>query len=899
MRARNRILGVLCGALALACASAPGASAVVVHTRGGQFLGVAPRPGVAPAAIPGSVAARRAEVIRTAGFPSNDLTYQGGPVLHSSDPYLIFWAPSGETISSSWQSLIERYFTDVASDSGQASNVYAVARQYTDGAGFADYHQAFNPAGQVVQDSDPYPARDSTNCGGSPLATCITDGQLQAEISSVIAANGLPSDGPTSGSEFPGGAPIYFVVLPTDVDVCFSDGSGTCATNQFCAYHSAYTDGANDVLYAAIPSVTLDNANDAKGCQWDGNPTVQEPNGSIADVALKYISHEDNETITDPLGSAWWNESTGNEDGDNCNDYQTNPGAFAPPLGGDAGSGTLYDQLIAGDQYYLQSEWSNGSANCEMRPESATINPRFSVPAGPRSAGSALSFDPSASTGTYPFSSETWNFGDGTATTFHAGRTLAAASHTYAASGDYTVTLTLVDSRGNLSTGSEEISVGASPTAAMSVAPTQLEEGSGAVSFDGTPSSDSGASITSYAWDFGDGATASGATATHTYATAGTYLVRLTVTDSLGAVDTATSTVTVLDELPVAAFSSGVPAPETGQSVSFDGSASSDPDGSITSYAWNFGDGHSGSGPTPSHTYRTAGAYTVTLTVTDSDGQTNSVSHQLTVTQAQPPRPVFDVNPAVPIPRQAIAFDGTPSTDPNGGIIAYAWDFGDGTTGTGANPSHAYLAPGTYTVHLTVVDQAGQLASVSEPVTVYAHPVATFAFSPTQPVEQTATAFTASSSIADPATRISAYAWNFGDGTTATGATPAHTYARAGTYSVTLTVTDGLGLTSSVSEVVTVGDGAPSAVASVLSGHPVKRRPVEFSGARSRDADDPIVSYLWHFGDGSSRTGKKVSHTFARAGLYRVSLTVRDSYGERATTTVTVRVSRTAGRPRR
>ncbi|MGH2881364.1 MAG: PKD domain-containing protein, partial [Solirubrobacteraceae bacterium] len=346
----------------------------------------------------------------------------------------------------------------MAADSTKATNVYAVGRQYTDATGFADHQQTFNSGTQVVQDTDPYPARDLSNCAGSPYTTCLTDGQLQSEISSEIAAAHLPSDGPSSASELPDAAPIYFVVLPSDVDVCFSDGSGSCASNYFCAYHSSYADGGDDVLYAAIPTVALDGAH-AKGCQWDGNSLVQEPNGSLGDVALKYISHEDNETITDPLGTAWWSDYTGYEDGDNCNDYGTNPNAFLPTLGGDAGAGSLYDQLIAGDQYYLQSEWSNGGSDCEMQPASGTMTPRFSVPAGPRSAGSALTFDPSTSTATYRFTSETWSFGDGT-TSFHAGRPLTTAIHTYAAPGDYPVTLTLVDNHGNLATTTEEISVG-------------------------------------------------------------------------------------------------------------------------------------------------------------------------------------------------------------------------------------------------------------------------------------------------------------------------------------------------------------------------------------------------------------------------------------------------------
>jgi hypothetical protein len=292
-----RILGAVWAALVLGCAFAPGASAVVVHSRTGQFLGVASRPG---AMISGSVSATSAASVLGASSSWKNLSYQGGPVLHSSDPYLIFWAPGAETIPSPWQSLIERYFTDVAADSARPTNVYALARQYTDSTGFADYQQRFDPASQVVQDGDPYPAPDAANCSASPYTTCLTDGQLQAEIASQIAADGLPSDGPTSAGELPGDAPVYFIVLPSDVDVCFADGSGTCASNDFCAYHSSFIDGATNVLYAAIPAVALSSPQDAKGCQWDGNSLVQEPNASIADVALKYISHEDNETITDP-----------------------------------------------------------------------------------------------------------------------------------------------------------------------------------------------------------------------------------------------------------------------------------------------------------------------------------------------------------------------------------------------------------------------------------------------------------------------------------------------------------------------------------------------------------------------------------------------------------------------
>src|SRR5262249_35724716 len=149
----------------------------------------------------------------------------------------------------------------------------------------------------------------------------------------------------------------------------------SCADNSFCGYHSSFSDHGNTVLYADIP--TLLAADAPKECQHDGNSLVQEPNGDqIGDVAIKYMSHEDNEAITDPLLNAWYNAATGNEISDTCNASsstlnlakESDPNAFEPTLGGSASSGTLFDQLINGDEYYTQSVWSNGALDCEMQP---------------------------------------------------------------------------------------------------------------------------------------------------------------------------------------------------------------------------------------------------------------------------------------------------------------------------------------------------------------------------------------------------------------------------------------------------------------------------------------------------------------------------------------------------
>ncbi|KNX39480.1 hypothetical protein VV01_13985 [Luteipulveratus halotolerans] len=154
-------------------------------------------------------------------------------------------------------------------------------------------------------------------------------------------------------------------------------------------------------------------------------------------------------------------------------------------------------------------------------------------------------------------------------------------------------------------------------------------------------------------------------------------------------------------------------------SATFDASASSDADGSVASYAWDFGDGSSGTGAKPSHTYAAAGTYTVRLTVTDDKGATGTLTKQVTVTAPpanQPPAAAFSSDAT----QLTVALDGSASTDADGSVASYAWDFGDGSSGTGAKPSHTYAAAGTYTVRLTVTDDKGATDSVSHDVTVQA-----------------------------------------------------------------------------------------------------------------------------------------------------------------------------------
>ncbi len=159
---------------------------------------------------------------------------------------------------------------------------------------------------------------------------------------------------------------------------------------------------------------------------------------------------------------------------------------------------------------------------------------------------------------------------------------------------------------------------------------------------------------------------------------------------------------------PVARFTYSPANPLVNQWITFDGRSSSDPDGTITSWQWDFGDGSTATGDRVTKRYSTAGIFTVTLTVTDNRGATASTSQPITVgTPNQPPVAAFTFSPTNPDPGATVTFDASASSDPDGTIVSYAWNFGDGGTGSGVSVTHVYAAAGTYTVTLTVTDDKG------------------------------------------------------------------------------------------------------------------------------------------------------------------------------------------------
>jgi len=245
-----------------------------------------------------------------------------------------------------------------------------------------------------------------------------------------------------------------------------------------------------------------------------------------------------------------------------------------------------------------------------------------------------------------------------------------------------------------------------------------------------------------------------------------------------------------------------------------------------------------------------------------------------------------------------VIFNASSSTDVGSGIASYAWDFGDGTTGTEMTENHTYATPRAYSVILTVTDFYGNTGYDS--VTIIANePVAPTAVITTVPTDPTGSApftvyFDAYESHPDSecefGCEIVSYAWDFGDGSSATGVTKSHTYSNIGTYTAILTVTDSNGKKGYDSKKIVVVK-APTAE---INTTPAPTGTVPFTvyfDAYGSASESGIVSYAWNFGDGSSGgTGITTNHTYTVVGTYTVILTITDSNGYEAYNSVDVTV---------
>ncbi|GAA1478315.1 hypothetical protein GCM10009623_27610 [Nocardioides aestuarii] len=294
-----------------------------------------------------------------------------------------------------------------------------------------------------------------------------------------------------------------------------------------------------------------------------------------------------------------------------------------------------------------------------------------------------------------------------------------------------------------------------------------------------------------------------------------------------------------------------------------------------------------------------AGTYTVRVRPVDVHNQigVERISTGITVTQPSnnPPVPSFTYT----CNQNVCTFDGRGSTDENTSSLTYSWSFGTQGTATGPLPTKTFTAPGSFPVTLTVRDEwqasatsAAQTVVIIEPSGNVA-PVPTFAQSCNG-----LTCSVSSAGTADPNTGDAiVYSWNWGDGTTAsTGSAPAaHVYATTGSYTITLTTTDGWGKSASTTRTVNLVEPAgntapvPQFTATCTSG-----TSCQFSSAGTVDAQGDAIRYAWTFGDGGTSTSASPSRTYATAGTYTVTLTTTDVWGRSGSLTKSVA---TAGTP--
>jgi large repetitive protein len=244
------------------------------------------------------------------------------------------------------------------------------------------------------------------------------------------------------------------------------------------------------------------------------------------------------------------------------------------------------------------------------------------------------------------------------------------------------------------------------------------------VFFDARSTADPAGVVTGYSWDFGNGQTTTGPTASQAFSTAGLFTVKLTVTDTLGRAITYSQPVTIgAGQPPVAAFTVSPTNPAVNEPVQFNASASRPAENrTIQSYEWAFGDGSTASGMTASRSYSQAGGFNVVLTVKDNAGKIGTASQSVTVGAGAVPTPVIAFSPNDPMPGTRVFFDASESTAPPGRtIVEYHWNLGDGNIQTtGVRTDHVYTAIGNYEVLLTVVDNTGARATFRRvvPVTI-------------------------------------------------------------------------------------------------------------------------------------------------------------------------------------
>lgn len=454
--------------------------------------------------------------------------------------------------------------------------------------------------------------------------------------------------------------------------------------------------------------------------------------------------------------------------------------------------------------------------------------------------------------------SYSWNFGDGNTSTE------INPVHTYTDTGSYDVTLVVFSENGCTDTITKPGYIQIRrPAITLNDLPQQ-----GCIPFAISPTAtiESTEPVTNYLWDFGDGTTSDLPKPAHTYTVAGVYTVSLIITTTTGCSDTVSMPEAVrVGEKPKASFSVDLIDVCAFQDIHFtDNSA-----GDIDQWLWQFGDGGSSISQNPSHSYMDTGYFSVTLIV-----RSNSCADTLklnNVVHIRPPIAEFAIN------RDCNNKFRIDFQDLSVGATGWSWDFGDGASSDQPSPIHTYSTAGTYTVTLTVTN--GVCDHVVQKSVQIIQEKASFIADNAGVCAGTTISFNQQNiNVAS----IAGWQWDFGDGfTSITQGAAFHKYDSAGTYTVSLIITDVLGCTDTSRLNVTLFGPSAEFSPSVSSVCFDQNAPVLFSDSSRSDGTHSIVKWIWNYGDGTidSTTSAPFTHLYTVAGTYNVSLTVADNNG--------------------
>ncbi|MEM2978920.1 MAG: PKD domain-containing protein [Methanomassiliicoccales archaeon] len=490
----------------------------------------------------------------------------------------------------------------------------------------------------------------------------------------------------------------------------------------------------------------------------------------------------------------------------------------------------------------------------------------------------------------------TWFFGDG----HHSYGVFS--SHIYVKNGSYIVTLRVTDRGGLTDYHNLTIEIDdAEPTAHFTVSPIIIYEGQDVLFNDSSISYPD--AIVSRVWEFGDGTILKNneTSVSHVFIKDGLYKINLTVTDIDGSKSTYSQEIVVHDLAPSAMFMVSSLKPLEKTSVTFTDLSTSYPD-AIVQWFWEFGDGTTSNDKNPVHVFVQNGTFTVKLTVQDSDGSQSSFSIDIEV-QDSMPIVSFSFEPITPLEGDVISF--TDYSTAHDGVIAWLWDFGDGTFSSERNPQHYYANNGTFSVRLTVTDGDGSLNSSVKQIIVLDTKPTIIALradvSGGKTIEDSQVAFEVIVVPGWEGAKNLRYHWNYdftgdfkADEITVANVT-SHAFSKKGTYVIAARVWDSDSF-SEESITIIVENMKPVAR---FSYRLVQSGELCFDASLCEDtpSDMPLLMYRWNFDDGSNWTEWSatpiVYHNFAEDGNFSVTLQVKDDDGAIDSITQLVIIDRT------